>query len=1392
MPPSTPAALLLLWFSRACEPCPAQGGARALPCSALTRRDPESERCDLPSSTCRCFMNEAGGRAWRKSAEKEKRDRGSGGGGLRRRTEQSEAGEAPGLDADRGAVQAPSRLPGVSPVLSAARIRQEKGRRGQHGSGSGTTKADREAGGASPPNARSTLPHCQVLLDRSGEDPKAGVCAGCAPAAGVRETEERADARPAAAEPEGARRPRPPGPAMAPARGRLPPALWVLAAAAAAATCVSAARGEVNLLDTSTIHGDWGWLTYPAHGGQRLAPPRQGGTRAGVTAGCLALVAAASRVQEVGPQGQPALPRGSSGARGSCCRAEGREGTHPSRCALCLQWDSINEVDESFQPIHTYQVCNVMSPNQNNWLRTSWVPRDGARRVYAEIKFTLRDCNSMPGVLGTCKETFNLYYLESDRDLGASTQESQFLKIDTIAADESFTGADLGVRRLKLNTEVRGVGPLSKRGFYLAFQDIGACLAILSLRIYYKKCPTMVRNLAAFSEAVTGADSSSLVEVRGQCVRHSEERDTPKMYCSAEGEWLVPIGKCVCSAGYEERRDACVGEHATCGLGRARPPGVCVCARMCMPQARVRERPRAGSPEAAFSPTACELGFYKSAPGDQLCARCPPHSHSATPAAQTCRCDLSYYRAALDPPSAACTRPPSAPVNLISSVNGTSVALEWAPPLDPGGRSDVTYNAVCRRCPWALGRCEKCGGGTRFVPQQTSLVQASLLVANLLAHMNYSFWIEAVNGVSDLSPEPRRAAVVNITTNQAAPSQVVVIRQERAGQTSVSLLWQEPEQPNGIILEYEIKYYEKDKEMQSYSTLKAATTRATVSGLKPGTRYVFQVRARTSAGCGRFSQAMEVETGKPREEARSLHERKAGMLPLPSGPRHDTRTIVWICLTLISGLAVLLLLLVCKKRDGPCNLGCEQHSPYWGCSPHRHCGYSKAFQDSDEEKMHYQNGQAPPPVFLPLHHPPGKIPEPQFYAEPHTYEEPGRAGHSVTREIEASRIHIEKIIGSGESGEVCYGRLRVPGQRDVPVAIKALKTGYTERQRRDFLSEASIMGQFDHPNVIRLEGVVTRGRLAMIVTEYMENGALDAFLRVRAPAARRRARCSPRVPLQTHDGQFTIMQLVGMLRGVGAGMRYLSDLGYVHRDLAARNVLVDGNLVCKVSDFGLSRVLEDDPEAAYTTTGGKIPIRWTAPEAIAFRTFSSASDVWSFGVVMWEVLAYGERPYWNMTNRDVISSVEEGYRLPAPMGCPRALHQLMLDCWHKDRTQRPRFSHIVSVLDALIRSPESLGATATVSRCPPPAFARSCFDLRGGGGGGGLTVGDWLDSIRMGRYRDHFAAGGYSSLGMVLRMNAQDVRALGITLMGHQKKILGSIQTMRAQLTSTQGPRRHL
>uniref|UniRef100_A0A452IYH1 receptor protein-tyrosine kinase n=1 Tax=Gopherus agassizii TaxID=38772 RepID=A0A452IYH1_9SAUR len=215
-------------------------------------------------------------------------------------------------------------------------------------------------------------------------------------------------------------------------------------------------------------------------------------------------------------------------------------------------WEEISGVDEHYTPIRTYQVCNVMDHSQNNWLRTNWIPRNSAQKIYVELKFTLRDCNSIPLVLGTCKETFNLYYMESDDDHSVKFREHQFTKIDTIAADESFTQMDLGDRILKLNTEVREVGPVIRKGFYLAFQDVGACVALVSVRVYFKKCPFTVKNLAMFPDTVP-MDSQSLVEVQGSCVNHSKEEDPPKMYCSTEGEWLVPIGKCLCNAGYEER-----------------------------------------------------------------------------------------------------------------------------------------------------------------------------------------------------------------------------------------------------------------------------------------------------------------------------------------------------------------------------------------------------------------------------------------------------------------------------------------------------------------------------------------------------------------------------------------------------------------------------------------------------------------------------------------------------------------------------------------------------------------------------------------------------------------------------------------------------------------------
>ncbi|KAI8479967.1 Tyrosine-protein kinase Src42A [Branchiostoma belcheri] len=253
-------------------------------------------------------------------------------------------------------------------------------------------------------------------------------------------------------------------------------------------------------------------------------------------------------------------------------------------------------------------------------------------------------------------------------------------------------------------------------------------------------------------------------------------------------------------------------------------------------------------------------------------------------------------------------------------------------------------------------------------------------------------------------------------------------------------------------------------------------------------------------------------------------------------------------------------------------------------------------------------------------------------------------------EIPRESLKLIKKLGHGQFGEVWQG----VWNNTTPVAIKTLKPGSMSPDA--FLQEAAIMKKLRHPKLIQLYAVCTMEEPIYIVTELMSNGSLLDYLQ------------------RDKGNSLRLPELLDMATQVASGMAYLEQNNYVHRDLAARNVLCGDNNICKVADFGLSRLMRDGEYNA--SEGAMFPIKWTAPEAALYSRFSIKSDVWSFGILLYELVTYGRMPYPGMTNAEVLTQVEKGYRMPCSPGCPDSLYQIMLDCWKKDECERPTFESL--------------------------------------------------------------------------------------------------------------------
>ncbi|XP_072429774.1 tyrosine-protein kinase ABL2 isoform X2 [Chiloscyllium punctatum] len=280
-------------------------------------------------------------------------------------------------------------------------------------------------------------------------------------------------------------------------------------------------------------------------------------------------------------------------------------------------------------------------------------------------------------------------------------------------------------------------------------------------------------------------------------------------------------------------------------------------------------------------------------------------------------------------------------------------------------------------------------------------------------------------------------------------------------------------------------------------------------------------------------------------------------------------------------------------------------------------------------------------------------------------------------EMERTDITMKHKLGGGQYGEVYVG---VWKKYSLTVAVKTLKEDTMEVE--EFLKEAAVMKEIKHPNLVQLLGVCTLEPPFYIVTEYMPHGNLLDYLR------------------DCHKEEVNAVVLLYMATQISSAMEYLEKKNFIHRDLAARNCLVGENHVVKVADFGLSRLMTGDTYTAHA--GAKFPIKWTAPESLAYNTFSIKSDVWAFGVLLWEIATYGMSPYPGIDLSQVYDLLEKGYRMEQPEGCPPKVYELMRSCWQWNPMERPSFAEIHQAFETMFHDSsiseevaEELGKTAS-------------------------------------------------------------------------------------------------
>ncbi|NXD97426.1 INSR protein, partial [Chaetorhynchus papuensis] len=495
-------------------------------------------------------------------------------------------------------------------------------------------------------------------------------------------------------------------------------------------------------------------------------------------------------------------------------------------------------------------------------------------------------------------------------------------------------------------------------------------------------------------------------------------------------------------------------------------------------------------------------------------------------------------------------------------------------------------------------------GAEEQKPFEKVLSKESLVISGLRHFTGYRIELHACNHDAQES-RCSVAAYVSARTMPEAKADDIVgpVSHELVEKNTVHLKWQEPKEPNGLIVLYEVNYGRLGETEEAHFCVSrkhfASESGCKLRGLQPG-NYSVRIRATSLAGNGSWTEPTYFYVADY----------------LNAQPNIAVIIVPIIFAIIIAGIIGAAYVLVKKRQtEGPTG-------PLYASSNPEYISASDVYVPDEWE-------------------------------------------------VPRDKITLLRELGQGSFGMVYEGIAKdiVKGEPETRVAVKTVNESASLRERIEFLNEASVMKGFSCHHVVRLLGVVSKGQPTLVVMELMAHGDLKSYLRSLRPEAENNPGRPP--PM--------LREMIQMAAEIADGMAYLNAKKFVHRDLAARNCMVAEDFTVKIGDFGMTR---DIYETDYYRKGGKglLPVRWMAPESLKDGVFTTYSDVWSFGVVLWEISSLAEQPYQGLSNEQVLKFVMDGGYLDQPDNCPERLHSLMQMCWQYNPKMRPTFIEIIEML----------------------------------------------------------------------------------------------------------------